>query len=147
MRHLLALAALVATPAFAKEAYGPPDDFVWPRNFVQKADETTDQAKARYDHVRRDATRWEIAYQIANAADAATTLSCLSRNVCTEGNPLYGSHPNKAVLIGSKAAMGVVHWLVFAHMRGDDPFSARKMAQWSFVIQGGVVAANLRFSF
>lgn len=96
---------------------------------------------------RKNATRWEVAYQLASIADAATTLDCLRRKLCNEGNPLFGRNPSTAKLLGIKAATGLAHWLVFARIRARDPQAAQRFATVSFIVQAGIVGANLRFTF
>lgn len=157
MKKLLtALALASCTPAYAEPVYGPPDDFA-----AQEAERVRNQAERNasdlerlitmdaklLNDLRRDATRWEIVYLVLNVIDAAQTIDCLKRNVCQEANPLFGKNPSAGKLIGVKAAGGVVHWLLFSHFRKTNPQFARRFAQLSVVIQGGVVAANARFTF
>ena len=96
---------------------------------------------------RKDATRMEITFQVLNVLDAAQTVSCLSRQTCAEGNPLYGSHPPAGQVIGIKAGMGVLHWLVFKTLIDRDSNAARWFGRLTVAVQGGVVASNLRFTF
>ena len=88
----------------------------------------------------------EYAFQALNAADAAETYSCLHRGTCVELNPLFGRHPSDAALLGGKAALGVSHFLV-AHLLRNSPKAERAFETVSIVVQGGVVAANLRLVF
>jgi hypothetical protein len=131
--------------------YGPPDtsvkEFEWPDKFEQRFDERTEDAQKRYDSVRKDATRWEIAYQVLNVVDAAQTIDCLKRKVCVEANPLLGKRPSTEKIVGVKSAVGVIHWFLFTKIRKHDPYKARTMARVSVVLQGSVVAANMRFTF
>ncbi len=79
MRIILAVTAAltVATPAIAGTSgtYGPPapeptDHWQYPDRFIIEADETEAEARAKVDRTRRDATRWEIGYQVLNMVDA-----------------------------------------------------------------------------
>ena len=109
------------------------------------------EAIAGLERKRRDATRWEVAYQVLNIADALQTNDCVRRSVCGEGNPIFrytlGVRPNPIALIAAKGGFGVVHWLIFSRKRRDDPDQALRMARWSAVVQGSVVAVNARFTF
>jgi hypothetical protein len=97
---------------------------------------------------RADAfTMREIAFQALNLADAAQTISCLDRNVCHEGNPLFGSNPSTAKVLGIKAGFGVLHYAVARLLNDRNPRAARIFQIATIAIQGGVVAANLRFTF
>lgn len=134
---LAAVLSLVSTPALA-ETYGPPDESERP---------VVEEAAERESHERKDAIRWEVAYQVLNAIDTVQTVDCLSRHVCTEANPLFGKRPSKEKLIAGKALLGLGHFLLFSKLLGDDPRKARTMARWSVGIQGTVVVANARFAF
>ena len=125
MKYALAALALIASPATA-QVYGPVD--------TDKQD-------------RKESTKWEVAYQVLNVVDAAQTIDCLNRNVCIEANPLYGRNPSKGKIIGIKLATGVIHWLVFDHIADRNPKAAKIFSKVSVIVQGGVVAANLRFAF
>jgi len=96
-------------------------------------------------------TEREIAFQVLNMADAATTCHAVNSGQAIEGNPLIagilGKRPKCGELIAFKAAAGALHWVIAAEINKTDP----KLAKWlqiaSIGIQGGVVAANLRFVF
>jgi hypothetical protein len=87
----------------------------------------------------------EIAFQALNLLDAAQTVSCLNRNVCREGNPLFGSNPSTGKVMGIKAGFGVLHYVVARFIHDRDPGAAKIFQIATIAIQGGVVAANLRF--
>lgn len=127
MKHILALVVLIATPATA-QTYGPPDT----------SQDTKD---------RREAKRWEIAYQALSAIDGIQTIDCLNRQVCTEANPIYGRNPSKGKVIGFKVAGGIIHYLIFDYIADRNPKAAKVFSKVSVIVQGGVVAANLRFAF
>jgi hypothetical protein len=66
-----------------------------------------------------DPARWSAldkslfaAYVAESAYDAAQTDQCLHAQRCTETNPVLGSHPTTARLIGTKAIVGgALYWL------------------------------------
>ena len=93
----------------------------------------------------------EIAYQVLNAADAATTCHAVSSGQAIEGNPMVsaviGKHPSCGAVIGFKAATGALHWLIASEINKRDPNGAKWFQIVSIGVQGGVVAANLRFVF
>lgn len=93
----------------------------------------------------------EIAFQVLNAADAATTCHAVNSGQAVEGNPLIagilGKRPKCGELIAFKAATGALHWLVAHEINKRDPKAAKVFQIVSIGIQGGVVAANLRFVF
>ena len=95
--------------------------------------------------------RMEVAWQVLNAVDTAQTLDCLDRNVCREGNPLIsgviGRNPDGAKLIAYKAGAGLVHYGLYRLIRSRDEKAARVFQIIGLAVQGGVVAANMRFAF
>lgn len=95
-------------------------------------------------------TNREIAYQVLNAADAAQTCHVVGRGG-SEANPLVsafiGKTPSCGKVIGFKVASGILHYLVADHFRDRDPAGAKFFQIGTIVIQGGVVAANMRFVF
>jgi hypothetical protein len=93
------------------------------------------------------AIQWEIGYQVLNALDTAQTLECMHRNACVEANPLFGRHPDDTRLILGKLAIGALHLGIFKFAYDRDPKAALRMAQFSVVVQGGVVLANARITF
>lgn len=127
MRAFLAALALIASPA-AAQTYGPVD--------------TDQRAKDR-----REAERWEAAYQVLSVVDAVQTIDCLDRRVCVEVNPIYGRNPSKGKIIGVKLIGGVLHYVLFEYIADRDPKAAKVFSKVSVFVQGGVVAANLRFVF
>ena len=89
----------------------------------------------------------EIAFQALNLLDAVQTISCLDRHVCREGNPLFGSHPSPGRVVGMKVGFGVLHFVAARLLNDRNPRMARIFQIATIGIQGGVVAANLRFGF
>lgn len=100
---------------------------------------------------RKTATDWETGYQVLNAVDAAQTCRFLATGRGVEINPsmraLIGEKPSCGAVIGTKAAFGVLHWLIFDHLRDRNPKAAKVFAKVSVFVQGGVVAANMRLVF
>lgn len=96
-------------------------------------------------------TKREIAFQVLNAADAATTCHAVNSGQAIEGNPLIsgilGKWPKCGELIAFKAATGALHWALASEINKHDPEAAKWFQVVSIVVQGGVVAANLRFVF
>ena len=96
-------------------------------------------------------TKREVAFQVLNAADAATTCHAVSSGQAIEGNPLVsaviGKRPSCGAVIGFKAATGALHWLIASELNKRDPNGAKWFQIVSIGVQGGVVAANLRFVF
>lgn len=111
----------------------------------------SDPGETREARLRRDATRWEVAWQVLNVVDMAQTARCRARNTCTEANPglrlIIGKEPKPGAVIAAKAGFGLVHWLIFTHLRHRDPAAARTAAQFSVALQGGVVALNFARGF
>jgi hypothetical protein len=96
---------------------------------------------------RRAALRWEASYLVLSAIDAAQTIDCLDRNVCSEANPIFGKHPRAETLIAVKAGLGLVHFFAFKRALDKSPKSALRLAQVSCVVQGTVVGLNARMIF
>lgn len=92
-------------------------------------------------------TRYEVAFQVLNAADAVQTCDFLARGRAYELNPLLGKHPSCPKVIGFKIAAGGVHYLLVREIAKTDPKLAKIVEILTIGIQGGVVAANLRFAF
>jgi hypothetical protein len=82
-----------------------------------------------------------------SAIDAAQTIRCLKRDLCEEGNPLFGRHPSAGTLIAGKLGGGVLHYLLMNELNKRDPKVALRTAQISAGLQGGVVAMNARIAF
>ena len=95
----------------------------------------------------RDLDRLEIAFQVLNAADFASTEYCMRRGTCHEGNPLFGKSPSTGRLLAIKASEGIVHYALARWMAERDPHGARIFEYVSIGVQGAVVTANLRFVF
>ena len=92
-------------------------------------------------------TQREIAFQALNLADAAQTISCVNRSVCREANPIFGANPSAGKVIGIKAGFGAVHYVLARFLNDRNPRAAKIFQIATIAIQGGVVAANLRFTF
>ncbi len=89
----------------------------------------------------------EIAFQALNAADAAQTCHIVGTGRGVELNPILGRHPKCGEVIAFKAGVGVLHYLLADYLRDRDPRAARLFQIATIAVQGGVVAANLRFTF
>lgn len=89
----------------------------------------------------------EMVYLGLSVIDAVQTIDCLNRNVCYEMNPLYGRNPSTEKIIGIKVVGGVLHYLLVRELFKHDPKLTRGVQYVSIGIQGGVVAANMRFIF
>lgn len=84
-----------------------------------------------------------IAFHALNAADLATTVYCIEAHGCTEGNPLYGQHSERAVL--GKVLTAVAYELLLDDLRDSGNLNAIRWFQYSsIVITGGVVAWNIK---
>ena len=92
-------------------------------------------------------TNREIAFQVLNAADAAQTCDFLRRGTAHELNPLYGKHPSCAKVVAFKAIGGGIHYALVSKINETDPELAKWVQIITIAVQGGVVAANLRFAF
>lgn len=91
---------------------------------------------------------WEAyAADVAIVGDVATTMDCLHRNVCHEGNPLYGTkHPTDRTLLAVGAGRIAVTTGIACFLEDRDPAAARLFSRISLGINGGIFAANLRFA-
>jgi 16S rRNA C1402 N4-methylase RsmH len=92
----------------------------------------------------------EIAFQVLNAADAAQTCHIIGRGG-SEANPIaraiIGKRPSCGSIIGFKVVSGLVHYVIADFARDRDPEAAKLFQTITLVIQGGAVAANMRFVF
>jgi hypothetical protein len=139
--HTLAPAAAVAAPPTSTHTaelarLALADEDLQARGYVQP------EPKEPY-RMPRDIKRLQIAFQVLNAADAATTLVCLKQDDCQENNPLYGKHPKPIVVIGAKTLVGAVHYYAMRSLSQDYPGLARALGWVTVSIQGGVVGLNL----
>lgn len=93
----------------------------------------------------------EKAYQVLNAADAATTCQAISSGKAVEANPftraVLGKTPSCSAVIGFKIGTGALHWLIASEINKRNPKAAKIFQLVSIGVQGGVVAANMRFVF
>lgn len=91
--------------------------------------------------------KMEIVFQSLNAIDAIQTIDCLNREICYEVNPLIGKYPSTEKVVVFKAASGIIHYIITKELYKRNPKAARVFQYVSIGIQGGVVAANMRFAF
>jgi hypothetical protein len=96
---------------------------------------------------RSAAYKWEMGYLGLSAIDAAETISCLNRDVCSEGNPIWGSHPSTGKIIAAKVGLGLIHFAAFKYIVDRSPKTALRLAEISAGVQGGVVLLNAHFAF
>ena len=94
-----------------------------------------------------DLKHYEIAFQTLNAIDAIQTCDFLARGVAYEINPILGRNPSCPKVIAFKIAGGGIHYLLVREIAKRDPEVAKWVEIFSIAVQGGVVAANLRFAF
>lgn len=105
------------------------------------------QSAFQAEDTRSAALKWEIGYLALSAIDAAQTIHCLKRDICAEGNPIFGKDPSTKKLILGKVGLGLAHFAVFSRINDRNPKAALRLAQVSCAVQGGVVLVNARFSF
>jgi hypothetical protein len=98
-------------------------------------------------NTKSSALKWELSYLARSAIDAGQTMECLHRDICQEGNPLFGKHPSAGTLILAKVGFGLAHFLVFSRLNDHNPKAALRLAQVSCAVQGSIVALNARFTF
>lgn len=92
-------------------------------------------------------TNREIAFQVLNAADAVQTCDFLARGKAYELNPILGRYPSCAKVVAFKVTSGAAHYFLVREIEKRDPKLAKIVQIITIGIQGGVVAANLRFTF
>lgn len=95
----------------------------------------------------KDVPDSEYVFQALNLIDGIQTRDCLRRDVCYEANPLLGRNPSTTKLLGVKIGTGVVHYVIARHLYARNPKAAHLFETITIGIQGGIVAANLRFAF
>jgi len=88
----------------------------------------------------------EVTYQILNLADMVETVSCLSRHICVENNPILGKHPSTGTVVGFKVASGLLHYALYRSII-NHPRKVRTFEYISIAIQAGAVISNLRVVF
>ena len=91
--------------------------------------------------------RKEIAFQLLNAVDAAQTIACTKSTRCHEVNPIFGRKPSVEKIVGIKVATGVIHFAIARFLFKDSPADQDSFEKVSILIQGGIVAANMRIVF
>ncbi len=93
------------------------------------------------------AHKWEVAYLVLSAVDAAVTIECLERGKCTEVNPLLGKRPSPGEVILFKTGLGVAHYLLFRELNHRNPKAALRTAKFSVALQGAIVLWNMQVAF
>jgi len=99
------------------------------------------------EEYRKNATHWELAFLALSVVDTAQTAECISRGRCKEGNPLLGHHPSVGHLILIRGLGDLAHYGIFRYLNDRNPVEARSWAIGSTVVEGGVVALNIRYVF
>lgn len=143
--------ALVSSDAQAG-AFGPPDTGrPAPPGLPQAASEALDpELDAERIKRRKVKTieRLEIAYQLLGVLDAAQTISCVNKPNCRELNPLLGSRPSVARIVGFKLAAGLLHYVAMRReIRRDRLDSALTFEIVSISVQGVICGLNFRHAF
>ena len=136
---IVALALVLASPAVAAESYGPV--------VTVKADETVDQAAARYRKAGKCAERWTTVGIFGGAAlDIATTQHLQARGH-GEMNPIYGKHASIGEQLVFNAATGAFRSWQMLRLQKRDPFAACKVAKIGAGIAFLPGLINLRLVF
>ena len=130
----IAAAASIAFPAAASAEPWQPPKRPPPRGWT-------------WEQLHKNGIRWELSYLALSAIDTAQTLDCLHRNKCSEGNPIFGSHPSAKRLIVTRVLIGAAHFAVFKALNDRNPINGRSFAIGGAVVEGGVVALNMRYTF
>lgn len=143
--------ALVSSDAQAG-AFGPSDTAKQPTPVLpQAASEPLDpELDAQRIKRRKVKTieRLEIAYQLLGVLDAAQTISCMKKPNCREINPLLGSRPSAARIVGFKLAAGLLHYAAMRReIRKDRLDSALTFEIVSISVQGVICGLNFRHAF
>ena len=112
---------------------------------VNRSSRTTPNITAT--SVRRASVKTLLRFLNLSLSFPRRLLSGCGRSNNTISISIYGVNPSKGKVIGIKLATGVIHWLVFDHIADRNPKAAKIFSKVSVIVQGGVVAANLRFAF
>lgn len=152
MKPALAALALISgcQPALAA-TYGPPAPVEvtaterphWrlPDNYQIMPDETLEQAEARMRSETRSAwNRFWIGQGLV-ATDLALTCAILAKGG-REINPLFGRGASCGKIIGIRAGVSLLQYVLIRHAIRKDPGEAKRTLRWGFVIQGVPVLFN-----
>lgn len=102
------------------------------------------QGDVDFRRQRRTLGRMELVFQLLNLGDAITTISCVERKTCKESNPLYGGgRPSWARIAGTKAGVGLVHYLVYRTLAKMEPRLAKIFEFTTISVQGAAVIWNM----
>lgn len=99
------------------------------------------------EEYRRNATHWEMAFLALSVVDTVQSAECISHHRCREGNPLLGHHPSVGRLLLTRGVGDLAHYGIFRYLNARNPIQARSWAIGSTIVQGGVVALNVRYAF
>ena len=136
-------------PGTAKETSGAPETMQGPADpaLADDGNVLTSRVTMKQRGWTKGLTRLEIAYQVANALDLATTLYCLDKNSCHEANPIFGRNPGVATLVAGKAASGALHYIIVSKIAKKDTKAAKIFSSVTLALQSGVVGMNLTHAF
>ncbi|KPF92120.1 hypothetical protein IP81_08820 [Novosphingobium sp. AAP83] len=151
LKPVMGESALASSDAPAG-AFGPSDTVKQPTpGLPQSANEVLDpELDAQRIRRRKVRTieRLEIAYQLLGVLDAAQTISCVDKPNCRELNPLLGSRPSVARIVGFKLAAGLLHYAAMRReVRQDRLVSALRFEILSISVQGIICGLNFRHAF
>ena len=90
--------------------------------------------------------REKIAYLAVSALDAGTTIYGVERGA-REVNPLFGSRPSPARVIGETLVLDVLYTLAINHAYKRDACAAKTAQRIALFVRGGIVGANFRVIF
>lgn len=104
------------------------------------------------DTTRADRVRTkEIVWQVLNVVDTVQTCYIVESGRGTEANPILrytlGKRPKCVELALAKITFGALHFLLYEVLSDRDIRDAERFENISLIVQGGVVAANMRFVF
>ena len=102
---------------------------------------------SEYRPIQREAKIVMYMSHALSLADGLITLNCVNNGACRELNPVLGKSPSALKIFGVKGAMGLFSHLMFRRKLHRDPWSARKHAYISMILQGGVTGFTLSQSF
>jgi hypothetical protein len=106
-----------------------------------------DDPEAQLRQARREVARLEIAYHVLSVIDGIATVSCISRHVCIEKNPLMGSHPSALRVFGIKALTGLLFHRSIHNITKKNPYKARKMVQLAVGFQAVITGITMKTAF
>ena len=119
--------------------YGPPDD--------QAPGAALSEKERHLAKIERFNGKLEVVFQLANALDAIETISCSHKVGCSEGNPLFGSKPSTAKVLGIKTAVAGLHYYIYKKRNHIEPKGIRFFEIVSTVVYAAVAGINVSKTF